>query len=186
MSGKYKKQWNDYFEGGLAMWSHYGFKYHSNLIAKHIIPRLNIPGNGPIVQVGTGLGIAVETLCNIFGSHRVVGYDLFNPLKHPNIKFLDTTKSVPTDKHMAFLEIDVGSMSDARKNREQLLRWAMGNTAHDGCILTNRALVKELQENGRNNFEVIELNSFDIGELWENVYESRLNTKVILRMKRDY
>ena len=37
---KYKKLWKDYFEGGVAMWSEYGYNYHSYLIAKNIISNL--------------------------------------------------------------------------------------------------------------------------------------------------
>lgn len=163
------------------MWSHYGYKYHSSLITKHILPLLDIPAEGKIVQIGTGLGLAVETLCNIYGSSRVVGYDLFNPLHHPNIQFLDTTTTIPSVDNLAYLEIDVGSMSDARLNRKKLLSWALDSVMVGGYILTNKKLVVELQEAGVTNFQVIDLSQFDVPELWENVYETRLNTKVILK-----
>ena len=63
MSGRYKKQWNAYFEGGIAMWSYFGYQYHSYLIVKHILSTLPVPSFGKIVQMGTGLGITVELLC---------------------------------------------------------------------------------------------------------------------------
>ncbi|MAG26986.1 hypothetical protein CMI47_15720 [Candidatus Pacearchaeota archaeon] len=182
MTGKYKKQWEDYFEGGIAMWSHYGYQYHSNLITKHILPLLDIPSEGHIVQIGTGLGIATETLCTLFGSRRVVGYDLFNPLHHPNIYFLDTHTTIPPLTDLAYLEIDIGSMSDARSNRKLLLEWALTQMKIGGYILTNRKLAIELQAQGIQNFKIIDLSQFDIPELWTNVYETRLNTKVILKV----
>ena len=182
MTANFKKQWQDYFEGGIAMWSHYGFKYHSNLITKHIVPLLDIPSKGKIIQLGTGLGIAVETLCNIFGPTRVVGYDLFNPLYHPNIKFLNTMVSVPSDSQIAYIEIDIGSMSDARENRKKLLTWALDNVVVGGHILTNRKLAEELKNTTSLKFDIIDLSDFDIPELWDNVYDNRLNTKVILKV----
>tara|TARA_R110000824_G_scaffold252119_1_gene440861 strand:- start:3268 stop:3828 length:561 start_codon:yes stop_codon:yes gene_type:complete len=185
MTGRYKKQWDDYFEGGLAMWSHYGYQYHSNLITKHVLPLLGIPPVGNVVQIGTGLGIAVEALCTIFGNERVVGFDLFNPLRHPNIQFLDTRTTLPPVGDMAYLEIDIGSMSDARDNRESLLHWAFSNMLPGGHILTNKKLVLELHDHGIRNFEVIDLNQFDVPELWVNVYEARLNTKTLLKVLKE-
>ena len=182
---RFKEQWNNYFEGKISIWSYFGYQYHSNLIVKHVVPKLNIPPEGKIIQLGTGLGIAVETLCNLFGSDRVVGYDLFNPLRHPNIQFLDTEVQIPPRNKIAFIEIDIGSMSHASENRKKLLNWALENTIIGGCILTNKKLADELKKDGVDNFEIIALNSFDIPELWSNVHESRLNTKVILRIIKE-
>tara|TARA_R100000664_G_scaffold20070_1_gene29268 strand:- start:1848 stop:2420 length:573 start_codon:yes stop_codon:yes gene_type:complete len=181
---KYKKAWDSYFEGGLAVWPYFGYQYHSYLIVKHILPLLNVPKEGKVIQMGTALGVAVEYLCFLYGEDRVVGYDLFNPLGHPNIKFIDTDLTVPQDKEIAFLEIDVGSMSDKRENRKNLLLWGMNNMVDGGLILTNRKLMLELREEGKWNFDVIDLNAFDIPELWKNVYETRLNTKVILKINK--
>lgn len=182
MSGKYKKIWNDYFEGGIAMWSYFGYNYHSYMIIKHILSKLDVPETGKIIQLGTGIGVAVEMLCHLYGYDRVVGYDVFNPLSHPNIKFLDTDENPPSDKDIAFLEIDVSSMSDAASSRRRLLNWAMENVKKGGYILTNRKLAIELKQTRIYNFDIIDLHSFDVPELWKNVHESRLNTKVILRM----
>lgn len=183
MTGKYKKVWDDYFDGGIAMWSYFGYNYHSYLIIKHILSKLDVPDSGKIIQLGTGLGVAVEMLCHLYGETRVVGYDIFNPLSHPNIKFLDTNVSVPSDKDIAFLEIDVSSMSDAAGSRRKLLSWAMRNVKKGGYILTNRKLAVELKQIQNYNFDIIDLYSFDIPELWKNVHESRLNTKVLLKVK---
>lgn len=183
MSGKYKKAWNDYFDGGISMWSYFGYNYHSYQIIKHILSKLAVPEKGKIIQVGTGIGVAVEMLCHLYGYDRVVGYDIFNPLSHPNIKFLDTNINVPKDKDIAFLEIDVSSMSDAADSRRKLLSWAMHSVKNGGYILTNRKLALELKQSQGYNFDIIDLYSFDIPELWENVHESRLNTKVLLRIK---
>tara|TARA_B100000287_G_scaffold426109_1_gene473475 strand:- start:245 stop:796 length:552 start_codon:yes stop_codon:yes gene_type:complete len=181
MTGKYKEQWINYFEGGIEMWSYFGYKYHSYIIVKNILPELNVPKKGKLIQMGTGLGVTVELLCHMYGEDRVVGYDLFNPLGHSNIKFLDTTKTIPSDKDIAFLEIDICSMSDAREHRKNLLTWAMTNVKTNGYILTNKSLAHELKSQW--NFDIINLNEFDIPDIWNNPHENRINTKVILQMK---
>ena len=182
MSGNYKKVWDDYFEGGLSMWSYFGYRYHSYLIVKHILSQVPVPKTGKMIQLGCGIGITIELLCCLYDEERVIGYDLFNPLSHPNIQFLDTSKDVPSDTDIAFLEIDISSMSDAIEKRRELLGWAMNNVKPGGYILTNKKLVLELKDSYEWNFEIIDLHSFDVSQLWENVYESRLHTKVLLKV----
>ena len=180
---RYKEQWDNYFEGGIEMWSYFGYQYHSYLITKHIISTLPIPKVGKLVQFGTGLGIVVEFLCNLYGNDRVIGYDLFNPLSHPNVKFLDVDKTIPPVDDMAYVEIDVGSMSHFRSQRKELLVWTFDNMVNNGYILTNKKLALELRQDTKYNFDIINLNEFDIPELWKNVHQSRLNTKVILKTR---
>ena len=83
------------------IWTNYGYDYCSYLVARHIHPLLDIPDNGYIVQIGSGLGLALERLCVIYGYERVIGYDWANPLNHPNVKItalpsLWLNKSKPT------------------------------------------------------------------------------------------
>ena len=185
---KYKEQWDNYFEGGIAIWSEFGYQYHSYLITKHIVSQLPINKRGKIIQFGTGLGVTVELLCNLFGNERVIGYDLFNPLGHPNIEFFDIeTGKLPNlnyDENIAYIEIDTGSISHMKSNRTELLKWALMSIADGGYILTNKGIALELAETKQYIFEIIGLNEFDIPELWKNVHQSRLNTKVILEIKR--
>ena len=182
-NSKYKEQWNNYFEGGIEMWSYFGYQYHSYTITKHIISKLPIPQTGKLIQLGTGLGVVVEYLCLKYGEDRVIGYDLFNPLGQPNIEYLDMEKNIPNVNKIAYLEIDVGSMSHFRKQRKKLLEWSFDNMVKGGYVVTNISLAKELQEEGKYKFDIINLNEFDIPSLWKNVHQSRLNTKVILKIK---
>ncbi len=180
-SGKYKEQWDNYFEGGIEMWSYFGYQYHSYTITKHIVSNLPIPKSGKLIQLGTALGLVVEYLCLKYGEDRVIGYDLFNPLRHPNIEFLDMETDIPEVNKIAYLEIDVGSMSHFREQRKKLLEWSFSNMVNGGYVLTNRKLALELE--GKYKFDIINLNEFDIPELWENVHESRLNTKILLKVR---
>ena len=175
---EYTNIWKDWFEGNKSIWSEYGYNYHSYLITKYIVKNLNIP-NGYVLQFGTGLGITVELLCNIFGNDRVIGYDIFNPLKHPNIQFFDINKIDFHIKNIAYCDIDIGSMETHYENRKQLLKHISKYVVVGGFILTNKKLSKGYES----DFEIIELNTFDIPELWKNVHESRLYTKVLMKKK---
>lgn len=174
----YKEIWKDWFEGNKSIWSEYGYSYHSYTITKYIVKDLQIP-NGNIVQFGTGLGITVELLCNIFGNDRVIGYDIFNPLKHPNIVFFDAGKMSLDINNIAYCDIDIGSISTHYNERKNLIDYVSKNIIQGGYILTSKKLVEEY----KNDFEIIELTNFDIPELWKNVHESRLYTKILMKKK---
>lgn len=171
---KYKKLWKDYFEGGAGIWSEYGYNYHSYLIAKNIISNLKF-NNGMFVQFGTGLGLTIEHLCNVFGYDRVVGYDLFNPLSHPNIKSLDVYESLPKDMDLCYTDIDIGNVRLDYDIRSKLFDWAYKNTKQ-GYILINKSITLDYD-----NLDIIELNSFDNKEVWKSPHNSRLYTKVLVK-----
>jgi hypothetical protein len=163
---KYKEQWENYFNGEVTMWSYYGYSYHSYLITKYIVSRLDLPQEGKIVQIGTGLGITIELLCNLFEPDRVIGYDLFNPLNHPNIRFLDINFNLPPENKIAYLEIDVGDVKTFKKQRNKVLNWACNNMVPGGYILTNKILALDFNNDVlKQEVRIIQLEDFDIPEL---------------------
>ena len=76
-------------------------------------------------------------------------------------------------------------MSDARNHRRDLLTWALETIVKGGYILTNKSLVKELEQEKIGHLKKIELSEpFDVPELWfDNPHENRINTKIILKIK---
>ena len=88
----YKKQWKEWFDGGNTIWSEYGYNYHSYKIASNLLPTLDIPKGGDILQFGCGVGVTIEKLCELYGDKRVYGYDIFNPLNHSRIFSFDVYK----------------------------------------------------------------------------------------------
>lgn len=180
----YNKQWNDWFNGGKCIWSEYGYTYHSYQITKHIIKHLDIPKKGDIVQLGTGLGISIEELCNIFGKKRVYGYDIFNPLQHPNIHSIDLSTDLPKNGYLAYTDIDVGSVSTHKNIRFDLFSWAWDYTIKGGYVLINNSVLEEFTKKhplAIQNSELYPLNEYDITHLWENVHKNRLNTKTLIK-----
>ena len=180
----YNEQWKDWFEGGKSMWSEYGYTYHPYLIAKHLIKNLDIPKKGDIVQLGTGIGITIEELCNQFGKKRVYGYDLFNPLQHPNIHTFDLSTDIPNNKGLAYTDIEVGSVKTHRDIRFELFSWAWDYTVAGGYILINNSVAEDFKKKhplAIQNSEWYPLNKYNIVQLWDNVHKNRLNTKTLIK-----
>tara|TARA_Y100000593_G_C4195918_1_gene279326 strand:+ start:260 stop:817 length:558 start_codon:yes stop_codon:yes gene_type:complete len=165
-------------------WTHYGYEYCSFLVSKYVLPRLNIPPNGYIVQVGCGLGLAIENLCSIYGPERVIGYDWLNPLGHPNIQIVDCN-NLNKKIDLAFCEIDVAAAATHPELRLQCLEWAINNVVKGGKILFNNNfsskyyhvdIEKYMMKRG---FEVEQLKKYECPELMKDIMKSRINTKMI-------
>mgnify|MGYP001491927174 CR=1 FL=1 len=179
----YNNEWKDWFDGGKSIWSEYGYSYHSYLIARYLIKNLDIP-KGDILQLGTGIGITIEELCNIFGKKRVFGYDIFNPLQHPNIHILDLTTNLPKNGQLAYTDIEVGSVDSHQDIRYKLFDWAWDYTVKGGYILVNNIIAeryKKAHPLSIQNSEWYPLNKYDIPQLWDNVHKNRLNTKTLIK-----
>ena len=175
----YKKQWNDWFDGGNTIWSEYGYEYHSYKVASEIISKLKLP-KGDIIQFGCGLGITIEKLCNQFGYDRVYGYDLFNPLNHPRIFSLDVYEENTHHSPIAYCDIDIGSLDTDREARYLLFNWAWGNLVKGGYILINNSVVDDFIDI-QPKAEIKRLNEYDNTELWKNPHQNRLNTKTLVK-----
>lgn len=169
---------------GAGVWTHYGFDYCSFLVAKHIHPLLDVPAQGTIVQIGCGLGLAVEKLCELYGEDRVVGFDWLNPLNHPRIEVLDCSK-LDRSMEIAFCEIDVAAASTHPELRLHCLEWAINNLVEGGIILFNNNFAskhygfdieKYVADRG---FLIRQLSEYKHPALLENELQSRVNSKMI-------
>ena len=70
-------------------WFQGGDNYYVNNFYKEIVFKLDIPKEGKIVVLGTHNCVSFDKLCKHFGYDRVIGYDLYNPSKHPNVIIKD-------------------------------------------------------------------------------------------------
>ena len=181
---KYKKQWKEWFDGGNTIWSEYGYDYHSYKISSQLLPTLDIPKDGDIIQFGCGVGVTIEKLCELYKSNRVYGYDLFNPLNHPRIFSFDVYKEKPHQRNIAYCDIDIGSVSTDKNIRYDLFDYAWDYLVEGGYILINNSIVEEfkkLHPIAIQNAEIKKLNKFDNKELWKNPHQNRLNTKTLVK-----
>ena len=181
---KYSKQWKDWFDGGHTIWSEYGYNYHSYKIVSELLPTLDIPKDGDIIQFGCGVGVSIEKLCELYGRDRVYGYDIFNPLNHPRIFSFDVYKEEPPKTSIAYCDIDVGSVARDKNIRFDLFSYAWDYTITGGYILVNNSVLDEFKKKhplSIQNSEIKKLNEFDNSELWKNPHQNRLNTKSLVK-----
>ena len=177
---KYKNQWKEWFDGGNTIWSEYGYNYHSYKIASQLLPTLNIPKDGDIIQFGCGVGVTIEKLCELYGSKRVYGYDIFNPLNHPRIFSFDVYKQEPHKRNIAYCDIDIGSVATDKNIRCDLFDYAWNYLVKGGYILINNSIVEEFKKL-HSIAEIKKLNEFDNKELWKNPHQNKLNTKTLVK-----
>jgi hypothetical protein len=173
---KYNKIWNEFYEGCRETWSEHDYEYHSYMIIKHILSELPVPKTGKLIQLGTSMGISIEFLCNKYGEDRVVGYDLFNPLKHPNIVIRDLEENFLEDFEISYCDIDVGMIDNKYDLRKKYLNWAKRNLVLGGYILVNKVLVGKLSK----KYKEIDLASFDNHMIWKNPHKNRIFKKVLI------
>ncbi len=165
-------------------WTHYGYGYCSYLVSKYVMPKLEIPAKGNIVQIGCGLGLAIENLCSLYGSERVIGYDWLNPLGHPNIEIIDC-HDLSAEYDIAFCEIDVASAASHPELRLQCLNWAVRNIVTGGKILFNNNFASkhykmDIEQHMEGlGFKVEQLRDYEHPELMKDIMKSRINTKMI-------
>lgn len=102
-----------------------------------VIKDLDIPSQGAVLQMGTAYGCSLEKLCSIYGKNRVVGWDIENPLDHPNVSIVDCNDPLP-ELDLAFVHVDTGSVSmpETRDLRIKSLTWAAQNTIPGGYLFT--------------------------------------------------
>ena len=50
---------------GVNIWI---YNYHSYKISSELLPTLDIPKEGDIIQFGCGVGVTIEKLCELYGS----------------------------------------------------------------------------------------------------------------------
>ena len=87
--------------------------------------------------MGTAYGCSLEKLCSIYGKERVIGWDIENPLAHPNVSIVDCNGPLPAI-NLALVHVDTGSvhMPESRDLRIKSLKWASQNVITGGYLFT--------------------------------------------------
>jgi hypothetical protein len=148
-----------------------GYNYKSLIYFESIIKKLKIPKVGKIVQLGSNFCVTLERMCMFFGYDRVVGYDLQNPLNHPNVIIKNCFK-LGKDKRkdyfkIAYCDIDLSSLHISPKLRIHAVKWASNLIVKNGYILTNNSFAFKKHSDfdvedylTKKNFSIIQLDSF--------------------------
>jgi hypothetical protein len=173
-----------------------GYNYKSLIYFENIIKKLKIPKSGKIVQLGSNFCVTLERMCNFYGYKRCVGYDLMNPLNHPNVIIKDCSKLGKDKKKdfykIAYCDIDLSSLHISPKLRIGAVKWASKQIIKNGYMLTNNSFAFKKHSNFdvenfliENNFEIIQLSTFN-NQKWAKEFnkKSNWNTKSAILCKK--
>ncbi len=173
-----------------------GYDYKSLIYFENIIKKLKIPKIGKIVQLGSNFCVTLERMCNFYGHKRCIGYDLINPLNHPNVVIKDCSK-LGKDKKMdnfmiAYCDIDLSSLHISPKLRINAVKWAAKQVVKNGYILTNNSWAFKKHSSFDvekffidNKFKIIQLDKYK-NQKWAKIFnkKSPWNTKSAMLCKK--
>jgi hypothetical protein len=150
----------------------FGSKYYVNDFYREIVSNLDIPKDGFIVVAGTHKAVSFNILCDMFGSDRCIGFDLYNPSEHNRVFTKDCLSLSEKDNiPIAFAHNDVGSLSHTPDVKIHAHKWLTGNIVPGGYLMGNNNLNRAkfkfeeyMTENGFTNTHFLDLdeNVFDI------------------------
>ncbi len=112
--------------------------YYVNKFYEEIIFELPLPKEGKILVLGTHNCVSFDKLCHHFGYDRCIGYDLFNPKKHPSVVIKDCEELKDDDKlELAFCHNDIGSFWKTPELKLHCQEWAAKKIVKGGYFLGN-------------------------------------------------
>jgi hypothetical protein len=142
--------------------------YYVNKFYEEIIFDLPLPDEGKILVLGTHNCVSFDKLCKYFGYDRCIGYDLFNPKKHPSVIIKDCEELSDADNlDLAFCHNDIGSFWKTPELKLHCQEWAAKNIIKGGYFLGNNnynrpriELEKRMKEFGFQNYQLNDKNYF--------------------------
>ena len=143
----------------------FGSNYYVNAFYKDIVFNLDIPKEGYIVVAGTARGVSFDLLCEKYGRDRCIGFDLFNPSNHSNIRIKNCYELGEKDNiPIAFAHNDIGSMVHTPDLKIHTHKWFINNAVPGGIILGNNNLNRAkfkfediMSENNFTNYQFVDL-----------------------------
>jgi len=111
----------------------HGYNSKGYFLFTHILPKLAIPSNGHVMQMGSNFCVSFDILYRMFGD-RAIGVDLWNPLEHP--KVIEKNIYDLHDINLSFCHIDAGDFKWTPNLRLYSIHYALRNTLKGGIIIT--------------------------------------------------
>jgi hypothetical protein len=162
----------------------FGSSYYVNTFYNDIVKELDIPEDGYIVVMGTARAVSFDLLCEHFGYHRCIGYDLYNPSNHPRVRIKDCMELSKWDNmKIAFVHNDIGSMPHTPELKINTQKWLLDNIVEGGFVLGNNNLNRAkydfegLMDN--NGFENIQFSQ--LGDKIKNLPKERIEGYMLSR-----
>ncbi len=173
-----------------------GYDYKSLVYFENIIKKLKIPKEGKIVQLGTNYCVSFDRMCMYFGYKRCIGYDLVNPLNHPNVIIKDCAELDLNNKNdnykISYCDIDVSNLNTSPELRMSAINWASKLIVKGGYILTNNTWAFKKHSKFdvesfliKRNFKIIQLDEYKKYK-WAKLFNQRTswNTKSAMLCKK--
>jgi len=157
-------------------------EYKSLIFIRNILEKkFTLPDHGKIIQYGVKYPAGLSRLATVYGSDRVIGYEIDEEICHTNIVHFDLTNiGSDQDCDIAFCDIDVGCFATHSDLRLKLMLWSSSRMVQHGLIMINSPMVTDnvWQESGhdymiRNNFKCHRFTQY-INESW---YQKMLQDK---------
>lgn len=120
-------------------WRDHVIKHHTSWMQKSCVyhrclwDHVKVPDSGKVVQLGVGVGMALELLYQKFGE-RTMGIDLFNMCDHPVLRQQDIRDL--DDFPVAYVYCNVGNFNETPDIRRKSLDWSLRNLVQEGICLT--------------------------------------------------
>ena len=165
----------------------FGANYYVNTFYKDIVLDLDIPKEGYIVVMGTARAVSFDMLCDHFGAHRCIGYDLHNPSNHPRVRIKDCMGLTEIDNlPIAFAHNDIGSLSHTPELKINTHKWLLNNVIDGGYVLGNNNFNRAkfdfegmMSESGFENIQFA-----DLGDKIKNLPIERVEGYMLSRRKK--
>lgn len=114
---------------------------HNINIVINVLSNLTINSSGLIIEYGSWRGKVLDELSNLYGSDRVLGFEINNFTDHPNIVDVDVRTLCGNKKYskpiaLAWNDCDDWEHSPATK--QAAMDHAMSNLMHDGVYIEHR------------------------------------------------
>ena len=132
--------YGDEFHSG---WSNFSKTHKFKLINffKHIASKYTILKEGFFVMLGSSDCEVLDCWCDLFGSKRVIGYDIVNPNSHPNVRIQDIRTLSVESIASAFVWNDCGYWFLTPQANLAGLKFAVKNVIIGGFYLSFSAYV---------------------------------------------
>ena len=113
--------------------------------------------------------VSFDKLCKHYGYNRCIGFDLFNPQKHPSVVIKDCELLSNEDNfEIAFCHNDIGSFWHTPDLKLHCQNWAARNIIEGGYFLGNNnynrpriELENRMKEYGFKNYQLLDQSKFD-------------------------
>lgn len=114
---------------------------HNMNIAESVIPLFSFPSLGYIVEYGSWRGSVIDILSKLYGTERVLGFDISNFTDHPQIHAVDVrliSGNSLFKMPIALAWNDLSEWNGSPAGKQAAFDHAMNNMVNDGIFIEHK------------------------------------------------